>query len=72
VPATAPARNLLTQTLAFGRMLRAAGVATTTSEVMDAVRALESIDLLDRDEVYLGLRTVLVTRKEEIPIFDRL
>src|SRR4029453_2604841 len=48
-PATPPAPNLLTQTLAFGRMLRAAGVATTTSEVMDAVRALESIDLLDRD-----------------------
>src|SRR4029450_9749286 len=42
------------------------------SEVMDAVRALESIDLLDRDEVYLALRTVLVTRKEEIPTFDRL
>src|SRR4029453_799080 len=26
----------------------------------------------DRDEVYLALRTVLVTRKEEIPTFDRL
>lgn len=69
--ATAPPRDLLTQTLAFGRMLRAAGVATTTSEVMDAVRALEAVDLLDRDEVYLALRTVLVTRREEIPIFDR-
>ena len=47
----APARDLLTQTLAFGRMLRAAGVACTTSEVMDAARALDrelapSIDLL--------------------------
>ncbi len=72
MPPTAPARDLLTQTLAFGRLLRTAGVATTTSEVMDAVRALERIDLLDRDEVYLALRTVLVTRKEEIPIFDRL
>ena len=67
----APPRDLLTQTLAFGRMLRAAGVATTTSEVMDAVRALEAVDLLDREEVYLALRTVLVTRREEIPIFDR-
>lgn len=69
--ATAPARDLLTQTLAFGRMLRAAGVATTTSEVMDAVRALDAVDLLDRHEVYLALRTVLVTRREEIPLFDR-
>jgi uncharacterized protein len=71
VVATASSRDLLTQTLAFGRMLRAAGVATTTSEVMDAVRALEAVDLLDRNEVYLALRTVLVTRREEIPIFDR-
>ena len=31
------ARDLMTQTLAFGRILRAAGVATTTSEVLDAV-----------------------------------
>jgi uncharacterized protein with von Willebrand factor type A (vWA) domain len=71
VGATAPTRDLLTQTLAFGRMLRTAGVATTTSEVMDAVRALEAVDLLDREEVYLALRTVLVTRREEIPVFDR-
>ena len=69
--AVAPSRDLLTQTLAFGRMLRAAGVACTTSEVMDAVRALEAVDLLDRAEVYLALRTVLVKRREEIPIFDR-
>ncbi len=69
--AAAPARDLLTQTLAFGRMLRAAGVACTTSEVMDAARALERVDLLDRDEVQRALRTVLVTRREEIPIFDR-
>ena len=52
-------------------MLRGAGVACTTSEVMDAVRALELVDLLDRDEVHRALRTVLVTRREEIPIFDR-
>jgi uncharacterized protein with von Willebrand factor type A (vWA) domain len=71
VAAVAPARDLLTQTLAFGRMLRAAGVACTTSEAMDAVRALEAVDLLDRAEVYLALRTVLVKRREEIPIFDR-
>jgi uncharacterized protein len=69
--ANAPPRDLLTQTLAFGRMLRGAGVACTTSEVMDAARALERVDLLDRDEVRRALRTVLVTRREEIPIFDR-
>ena len=45
------ARDLMTQTLAFGRVLRAAGVACTTSEVLDGVRALEAVDLLDRSEV---------------------
>lgn len=65
------ARDLMTQTLAFGRILRAAGVACTTSEVLDAVRALEAVDLLDRNEVYLALRAVFVTRREEMPTFDR-
>ena len=35
------------------------------------MRALEAVDLMDRDEVYLALRTVLVTRVEELPAFDR-
>ena len=52
-------------------MLRAAGLPLTVSEVMDAVRALEMIDLLDRGEVCLALRTTLVARHEEIPAFDR-
>ena len=64
-------RDLMTATLRFGQMLRAAGLPLTVSEVMDAVRALNVIDLLDRGEVYLGLRAVLVARVEEIPIFDR-
>src|SRR5262249_25074695 len=41
------------------------------SEVMDAVRALNVVDLMDRGEVYLALRTVLVARVEEMPLFDR-
>jgi uncharacterized protein with von Willebrand factor type A (vWA) domain len=57
--------------LAFGAMLRASGLPVTTSAVMDAVRALEAVDLMDRGEVYLTLRTVLVSRIEEQPAFDR-
>jgi uncharacterized protein with von Willebrand factor type A (vWA) domain len=64
-------RNLATATLHFGQMLRAAGLPLTVSEVMDAVRSLEVIDLLDRSEVYLALRATLVARHEEIPAFDR-
>ena len=57
--------------VAFGGMLRASGLPVTTSAVMDAVRALEAVDLMDRAEVYLTLRTVLMSRIEEQPAFDR-
>jgi len=57
--------------LAFGGVLRASGLPVTTPELMDAVRALEVVDLMDRDEVYRALRTVLVSRMEEQPAFDR-
>jgi hypothetical protein len=57
--------------LAFGSVLRVSGLPVTTPELMDAVRALEVVDLMDRDEVYLALRTVLVSRMEEQPAFDR-
>jgi uncharacterized protein len=64
-------RDLTRAMLAFGAMLRASGLPVTTSAVMDAVRALEAVDLMDRAEVYLALRTVLMSRMEEQPAFDR-
>jgi uncharacterized protein with von Willebrand factor type A (vWA) domain len=64
-------RDLLTATLRFGETLRRAGLPRTVSELMDAVRALEVIDLMDRAEVHRALRACLVARVEEIPIFDR-
>jgi uncharacterized protein with von Willebrand factor type A (vWA) domain len=64
-------RDLMRAMLAFGGVLRASGLPVTTPELMDAVRALEIVDLMDRDEVYRALRTVLVSRMEEQPVFDR-
>jgi len=64
-------RDLTRAMLAFGGTLRASGLPVTTSAVMDAVRALEAVDLMDRAEVYLTLRTVLMSRIEEQPAFDR-
>jgi len=64
-------RDLMRAMLAFGGVLRASGLPVTTPELMDAVRALELVDLMDRDEVYRALRTVLVSRMEEQPAFDR-
>ena len=64
-------RDLLRAMLTFGGMLRASGLQVTTSALMDAVRALEAVDLMDRAEVYLTLQTVLMSRIEEQPAFDR-
>jgi uncharacterized protein with von Willebrand factor type A (vWA) domain len=52
-------------------LLRRHGLPLTVAEATDAVRALEQLDLADRDEVYLGLRSVLMSRIEEQPAFDR-
>jgi hypothetical protein len=57
--------------LRFGQLLRLAGLPVTIGELMDAVRALGLVDLLDRAEVHRALRTVLVARREEYPAFDR-
>lgn len=64
-------RDLTTAVLRFGQMLRAAGLPLTISELMDGVRALAAVDLLDRHEVYLALRATLAARREEYPAFDR-
>ncbi len=64
-------RDLTRAMLAFGRLLRASGLPVTTGALMDGVRALEAVDLTDRGDVYLALRTVLVSRMEEQPAFDR-
>ena len=64
------ARDLLTGTVRFCRLLRARGLAITPAESRDAARALEVVDLGDRSEVHRALRTVLATRPEEFPIFD--
>src|SRR5256885_7324647 len=63
----AVARDLTRAMLGFGATLRASGLPVTTGAIMDAVRALEVVDLMDRAQVYLALRTVLVNRMEEQP-----
>ena len=56
----------------FCRALRARGVLATPAESIDAVRALEVVDLSDRMDVYLALRVLLTTRHEDLALFDTL
>src|SRR5262249_18005300 len=67
---TIPGADLLTRTVRFCRFLRARGLLVTAAESRDALRALEAVDLGDRAEVQLALRTVLASRPEEFPTFD--
>src|SRR5687768_5701775 len=70
-PASVPPRSLAAAVAQFSARLRHQHLPVTLVHVNDATRALEHLDVGDRDEVYLGLRTVFVSRPEEIPVFDR-
>jgi uncharacterized protein with von Willebrand factor type A (vWA) domain len=64
-------RDLVGAVARFGALLRRQGLPVTLIHVTDGVRALDHLDLADRQEVYLGLRAVFVSRPEDVPTFDR-
>ncbi len=55
----------------FGRVLREAGLEIGPGRVTDALRALDAVDLARRDDVYFSLRQTLVSRHDELEVFDR-
>jgi uncharacterized protein with von Willebrand factor type A (vWA) domain len=62
--------DLVQRTVALCRQLRSRGMRVTTGHAMDAVRALRCGSLESRQRAYLALRCVLVSRPEEVEIFD--
>ena len=62
--------GLVSHVVQFCRSVREHGLLVGPSETADAVRSLSLIDLIDRDQVYWALRTVLVSRVDEIAAFD--
>ena len=68
----APHGDLLQNLVQFARRLQAAGVLVTPDEAVDALRAMGEIDMGDRREFYLTLRTVFTSRVEDLPIFDQV
>ena len=55
----------------FAALLRRESLPVTLGQTTDAVRALDHLDVGDRDEMQMALRSIFVGRPEEIPIFDR-
>jgi uncharacterized protein with von Willebrand factor type A (vWA) domain len=66
----APGADLPRAIVRFVTVLRRHGLPVALLQVTDAVRALEKLDLADREEVRLGLRVVLVSRPEDLSTFD--
>jgi uncharacterized protein with von Willebrand factor type A (vWA) domain len=58
--------------LQFGRLLRTHELLVTPSEIFDGIKALETVDVNDRGECRLALRTVLTSKPEDLPVFDQL
>ena len=55
----------------FGRILREAGVEVGPGRIQDALRALDCVDMRNRDEVYSALACTLVARRDDLELFDR-
>ncbi len=66
-----PDRALTSAIVRFAETLRRHGIPVALAQAMDAARALDRLDVGDRDELHLGLRAVLVGRPEDYPTYDR-
>lgn len=55
----------------FGRVLREAGVEVGPGRVLDALRALDAVDLTRQEDVFFALRQTLVSRHDDLDLFDR-
>ncbi|MFN2188015.1 MAG: vWA domain-containing protein, partial [Candidatus Promineifilaceae bacterium] len=62
--------ELLDNLVLFIRLLRERGFEVSGSRVITIVNALEIINIASKEDFYHALFSLLVSRKEEIPLFD--
>lgn len=67
-----PSSGLVANVAKFCRALRERGLLASPAETADALRLLTALDIGDRVELYFGLRALVVSRPEEIAVFDEL
>src|SRR5215468_2572655 len=65
------ASPLVRHVVTFGRVLREAGVEVGPGRIEDALRGLDAVDLAEQADVYWTLRQTLVSRHDELELFDR-
>jgi uncharacterized protein with von Willebrand factor type A (vWA) domain len=56
--------------LAFGRALKQLGVKVSLSQVIDASRSLNLVDIAEKEDFRALLRSNLISQVEDFPIFD--
>lgn len=54
----------------FVHILRNAGLSLGISEIFDALKVLSVLDITDKNQVYLGLSSVLVKSRHDAAVFD--
>ena len=62
--------HILTNLLMFAEVLRKVGLDVGSSNVLDLVRALEYAPMGRKQDFRLAARSILVHRKQDLPIFD--
>jgi uncharacterized protein len=70
MPRKARHSDLQRNIIDFCRVLREREMLVTPSEVIDAIRTADIVDISDRQEFKTALRTVLTARPEDIPLHD--
>lgn len=66
-----PGDAILRHVVTFGRVLREAGLEVGPGRVIDALRGLDAVDVTRQEDVYFALRQTLVSRHDELDLFDR-
>jgi len=66
-----PESYLLHNLILFGRLLRGLGLDVNPGRMMDLVQALGLIEIGRKPDFYHAARSLLVHRREDIPLFDQ-
>ncbi|MBI2180836.1 MAG: VWA domain-containing protein [Deltaproteobacteria bacterium] len=68
--ASARGRGTLPNMMAFARALKQLGVKVSLSQVIDAARSANLVDIAEKQDFRALLRSNLILQKEDFPVFD--
>jgi uncharacterized protein with von Willebrand factor type A (vWA) domain len=68
---SAPAGLLTANIMRFARVLRKAGLAIGSGQILEALGAFEAVGLANREDFYWALHAVLVNRRDQRELFDQ-